>query len=86
MGAPAGQVGAANLGGGREANKQQEKREALGCQSGAPHGLPWGQSAQDMAAQPEGGQQSLAEQQRGAQGAGVVASACPCPALPQSSS
>lgn len=55
MGAPVQKIGAANPRGGREANEQQERQEQ-GRQSGAPHGLPWGQSPQNMAAQPEGWQ------------------------------
>lgn len=61
MGAPVWKTGAANPSGGREDNEEQERQEQS-CQSRAPHGLPWGQSPQNMAAPPEGGQQGLAVQ------------------------
>lgn len=85
MGAPAGQVGAANPRGSREANEQQEEKQERSCRSGAPHGLPWGQSAQNMAAQPEGGQRALAVQQRERreqESSPLPAPAPPCPKAP----
>lgn len=84
-GAPVGQVGAANPSGGREANKQQEEGRSKPARLGPPMGFCG-------AGHPEHGCRAC----RWEAGPGCAAaesavpeaalpSACPCPALPQSS-